>query len=425
MAERTQFYDQVRERMIRYAKINTQSQNGTGQIPSTACQYTLARELEKELREIGAQDVWLDEAHCVLYAFLPSRLPEGKGEDVGFIAHMDTAPDVSGENVRPWVLENYQGGDIVLNKEQQIIMKAADFRSLESYIGQDLILTDGTTLLGGDDKASIAAIMTMAEHLLKHPEIPHGRICLAFTPDEEVGGLARDLDLERFGAKHAYTLDGEHLGWYEDETFNASSAEIEIKGVSVHPGMAKGIMINSVDIGAELIEMLPAEERPQTTEGRQGFYHVVYIKGTCEHTRIRLIIRDHDAQKHAAREEFVRSCVERLQEKYGTNRLSLKIEETYRNMKEVIEKVPFMVEDLVRAIRESGIEPRSEAFRGGTDGAALSFRGLPCPNLSAGYENAHGRFEYVPLRSMEKNVEILLKLCSIYAEKGSDRQQES
>ena len=417
MVERTQFYDAVRERLIRYAKINTQSQNGTGKTPSTDCQFALARELEKELTEIGAQGIWLDEEHCVLYAFLPSSLPEGKGVDVGFVAHMDTSPDAPGENVRPWVLENYQGGDIVLNEEKQIIMRAADFKSLESYIGQDLILTDGTTLLGGDDKASIASIMTMAEHFLNHPEIHHGRICLAFTPDEEVGGLAGNLDLERFGAKFAYTLDGEHLGWYEDETFNASSAEIGITGRSVHPGIAKGIMVNSVDIGAEFLSMLPQDERPQTTEGRQGFYHMVSIDGTCEYTRIRMIIRDHDERKFAAREEYVRSCIAQLQEKHPAARMTVKIEETYRNMKEVLRQFPFMTDDLVRAIRECGIEPRSEAFRGGTDGAALSFRGLPCPNLSAGYENAHGRFEYVPIRSMEKNVEILLRLCGIYAEK--------
>ena len=417
MAERSEFYESVKERMIRYAKINTQSLNGTGKTPSTECQYILAEELEKELRKIGAAGVELDRAHCIVYAEIPSNLPEGQGMEIGFIAHMDTAPDASGENVKPWVLENYPGGDILLNSEKGIVMKASEFENLNAYIGQDLILTDGTTLLGGDDKASIAAIMTMAEYFLHHPDALHGRICLAFTPDEEVGGLAKDLDLKRFGSKLAYTLDGDHLGWYEDETFNASSAEIEITGRSVHTGTAKGIMINAVDAGAEFISMLPAEERPQTTEGRQGFYHVSSFAGSCEHAQIRMIIRDHDASKFEERKEFVRSCAARLQEKYGHERISLNIQETYRNMKEVIDTVPFMITDLVRAIRECGAAPKSEAFRGGTDGAALSFRGLPCPNLSAGYENAHGRFEYVPIQSMEKNVEILIRLCGIYAEK--------
>ena len=416
--KRSEFYDQVRERMIRYAKVDTQSRNGTDLVPTTAKQFDLARMLEKELREIGAEEVFLDERACVVYGKIPSNVPEGKGMPVGLVAHMDTAPDASGTGVKPWVLENYPGGDIVLNREKGIVMREADFPNLRQYVGQDLILTDGTTLLGGDDKASIATIMTMAQHFLTHPELPHGLISLAFTPDEEVGGLARDLDLARFEAKVAYTLDGDYLGYYEEETFNASSAELSVKGVSVHTGTAKGIMVNAVDIAAEFMGMLPEKERPQYTEGREGFYHVVSACATCEEAKVSLIIRDHDRELFAKREDFVRACAKKLQEKYSEEAVSLVITETYRNMKEIIDQVPFLTKRLCRAIRESGIEPKKIAFRGGTDGSALSWRGLPCPNLSAGYENAHGRFEYVPIPSMEKNVEILIRLCGLFAEDG-------
>lgn len=410
------FYDSVKERLIRYAMVDTQSVSGTANVPTTAKQFDLARMLQKELEKIGVTDVFLDEKCCVVYGKIPSNLPDDSGRSVGFIAHMDTAPDASGTNVRPWVLENYQGQDILLNREQQIIMSPAEFPNLLRYLGQDLILTDGTTLLGGDDKASIASIMTMAEYLCSHPEIPHAQISLAFTPDEEVGGLAKDLDLKRFGAPVAYTLDGDHLGYYEDETFNASSAELKIRGQSVHTGTAKGIMINAADIAASFINMLPAAERPQTTEGREGFYHVVSCVSDCENAVVRLIIRDHDAGKFSQREDFIRSCADRLAAEFGADRILLTITPTYRNMKEVIDQVPYMIDLLKKAITACGIEPKCEPFRGGTDGAALSFRGLPCPNLSAGYENAHGRYEYVPIQSMVKNTEILLELCRLFSE---------
>ena len=412
----TEWYEKVRERMIRYAKVDTQSINGTAEVPTTKKQFDLARMLEDELRKIGASEVFLDEKACVVYGKLPSNLPEGKGEAVGLIAHMDTSPDASGTDVKPWVLENYPGGDIVLNREKGIVMREADYPNLRNYVGWDLILTDGTTLLGGDDKASISAIMTMAEHLLSHPEIPHGLISLAFTPDEEVGGLAKDLDLARFEAKVAYTLDGDYLGYYEDETFNASSAELTVRGLSVHTGTAKGIMVNAVDIAAEFMNMLPAMEKPQYTEGREGFYHVLSCTGSCEEAKVSLLIRDHDRAKFEEREAFVRQCAEKLREKYGVDAVNLTITETYRNMKEIIDTVPYLTEYLRDAIAESGVTPRCTPFRGGTDGSALSWRGLPCPNLSAGYENAHGRFEYVPVQAMEKNVEILLRLCRRFAE---------
>ncbi len=408
----TQFYDAVTERLIRYAKVDTQSQNGTDQVPTTMKQFDLARMLKDELVKIGVAEVWLDEEKCVVYGKIPANQAEGK--PYGLVAHMDTAPDAPG-GAKPWLLKNYDGGDIVLNQEKNIVMRPEDFKNLKMYVGQDLVLTDGTTLLGGDDKASIASIMTMAEYLCAHPEVKHGLVSLAFTPDEEVGGLARDLDLNRFEAPVAYTLDGDHLGYYIDETFNASAAHIRIHGISVHTGTAKGIMKNAVDIGNEFVSALPANEKPQYTEGREGFFHVISFNGTCEDTRIEMIVRDHDTEVFANREQLLKDIAKKINEKYGEGTLELSITEQYRSMKEVIDTVPYMMDYLIEAIKACGITPQSEPFRGGTDGSALSHRGLPAPNLSAGYENAHGRFEYVPVQSMEKNVEILLKLTEIFA----------
>ena len=414
--EHTQFYDQVKERLIRYAKVDTQSDRTSTTVPTTMKQFDLARLLRDELNGLGAEGVWLDEEKCVVYARLPSTLPDGGGKAVGFVTHMDTAPDAPGSGVKPWVLEDYDGGEICLNPEQGIFMRPEEFPNLKNYVGEDLVLTDGTTLLGGDDKAAIAAVMTLAEHYLKHPELPHGPISLAFTPDEEVGGLARDLDLERFGAPVAYTLDGDYLGYYEDETFNASQATLTVRGRSVHTGTAKGIMLNAADVAGEFMAMLPRWEKPQYTEGREGFFHVVSVQGACERAEVVLIVRDHDSIQFAQRENYLHTCAEMLRRTYDPDAVQLRIEPTYRSMKEVIDRHPYLIENLTQAIRESGLEPRSIAFRGGTDGSALSHRGLPCPNLSAGYENAHGRFEYVPIRSMEKNVEILLHLCARFAE---------
>ena len=404
---------------MRYARVDTQSLPFRGSWPTTEKQADLARMLKEELIAVGVPDVFLDEKACVVYGRIPSNLPDGKGSAVGFIAHMDTAPDASGTDVKPWLLAQYGGGDIVLNEERNIVMRASEYLNLKRYIGQDLILTDGTTLLGGDDKAAIAAVMTMAEHLCAHPGIPHADICIAFTPDEEVGGLARDLDLVRFGAEAAFTIDGDHLGWYEDETFYASQAVFEFTGRSVHTGTAKGIMINAADLAAELMARLPAHEMPQYTEGTEGFFHVVSCNADCEHARVTMIIRDFDRQRFLQREAFLRNCAEELQNAYGRDRTQLRIEHQYSNMKEILQTVPWLTEMLKNAIRESGIEPVCEPFRGGTDGAALSFRGLPCPNLSAGYENAHGRFEYVPVQSMEKNVEILLRIVAAFAEQSA------
>ena len=408
----SEFYEKVKERMIRYAKVDTQSSNHSDTVPTTMKQFDLAWMLKKELEEIGCTSVYLDEEKCVVYGKIEAN---ASGRPLGLIAHMDTAPDASGTDVRPWVLENYDGSDIILNSEKNIVMRTEEFENLKMYIGQDLILTDGTTLLGGDDKASISAIMTMAEYVISHPEMKHSLISIAFTPDEEVGGLARDLDLARFGCPVAYTLDGDHLGYYEDETFNASQARILLKGISVHTGTAKGIMKNAVDIGTEFLSMLPKYEKPQYTDGREGFYHAVSFSATCETGEIVMIIRDHDAIHFAQREDYLRKVAESLRKEYGEECVTLQITPTYRSMKEVIDRVPWMMDNLIEAIEACGVEAKSLAFRGGTDGSALSHRGLPCPNLSAGYENAHGRFEYVPIQSMEKNVEILLKLAEICA----------
>ena len=412
--ERTIFYEQVRDRLIRYARVDTQSARVSDTVPTTKKQFDLAYMLRDELVGIGAADVWLDEEKCVVYGRVPATVEGGKA--FGLVTHMDTAPDAPGAGCKPWVLEEYDGGDILLNEEKGIVMSPREFPNLKNYVGQDLILTDGTTLLGGDDKAAIAVVMTMAEHLLRHPELPHGPIALAFTPDEEVGGLAKDLDLARFGAQVAYTLDGDYLGYYEDETFNASHATVVFTGRSVHTGTAKGIMINAADLAAEFVAQLPPREKPQFTEGREGFFHLVSIQANVELAQVDLIVRDHDAGVFARREQLLRDLAAQMARKYGPERVSLTIAPTYRNMKEVIDQYPFLIDNLTTAISLAGLTPRSLPFRGGTDGSALSHRGLPCPNLSAGYENAHGRFEYVPIPSMEKNVEILLHLAKLFGE---------
>ena len=412
--ERTIFYEQVRDRLIRYARVDTQSARVSDTVPTTKKQFDLAYMLRDELVGIGAADVWLDEEKCVVYGRVPATVEGGKA--FGLVTHMDTAPDAPGAGCKPWVLEEYDGGDILLNEEKGIVMSPREFPNLKNYVGQDLILTDGTTLLGGDDKAAIAVVMTMAEHLLRHPELPHGPIALAFTPDEEVGGLAKDLDLARFGAQVAYTLDGDYLGYYEDETFNASHATALFRGRSVHTGTAKGIMVNAGDLAAEFVSLLPPGEKPQFTEGREGFFHLVSIRANVELAQVDLIVRDHDAGVFARREQLLRDLAAQMALKYGPERVSLTIAPTYRNMKEVIDRYPFLIDNLTKAISLAGLTPRSLPFRGGTDGSALSHRGLPCPNLSAGYENAHGRFEYVPIPSMEKNVEILLHLAKLFGE---------
>ncbi len=410
------FEEKVAERLIRYAKIDTGSLPNVADVPSTQKQFDLARVLYNELKEIGAENVWLDEKYCVVYGDIPSNLKGKEGISVGLITHMDTSPDAPSENIKPWLLKNYDGSDIVLNKEKDIVLKVSDYPFVTGYKGQDLILTDGTTLLGGDDKAAIASVMTFAEYLLLHKEIEHGPIKLAFTPDEEVGGLSCNLDLERFGADVAYTLDGDHAGYYSYETFNATEAQLFITGLNVHPGTAKGIMVNAIEIGTEFINMLPQLERPRYTEGREGYFHPHHIKGNVEHAEVFCLIRDHDEARFEERKQYIRKCVEELNEEYGEDRVKLVFANGYYSMKKVVDKVPFMIDYLKQAISDCGLTPTELAFRGGTDGSAISQRGLPCPNLSAGYENGHSRFEFVSVQTMSKNVEILLRLSDIYKE---------
>ena len=406
--EHPEFHRQTEERLLRYAAVTTQSRHGDGNWPTTDCQRDLAKLLYDELHALGLRAKY-DEERCVVYGWLPAvHLKEDR--PIALIAHLDTAPDVKGSEVKPWVLRKYPGGDIVLNEAEGIVMAAADYPNLEQYIGQDLVLTDGTTLLGGDDKAGIAALMTLAEYYMDHPKQPHRSICLAFTPDEEVGGLARDLDLGLLGAGVGYTIDGDHLGWYQDQTFNAAEAFVSITGRSVHPATAKGIMINAADLAGEFLAMLPKREKPQYTSGTEGFYYVTSVQADCEHAEIRLIVRDFDKMRFEIRQDMLRVYARMLNERLGEERVQVELRQQYRNMGEVLSQYPFLVSDLEAAIRAAGLEPRSEPFRGGTDGSSLSFRGLPCPNLSAGYENAHGRFEFVPVASMAKNVEILLHL---------------
>lgn len=404
----SEFYRQTEERLLRYAAVTTQSKHYDGAWPTTACQRDLARLLFDELRTLGVRAEY-DEAHCVVYGWLPAAHVD-EDRPIALIAHLDTAPDVKGWDVKPWVLRAYPGGDIVLNEAEGIVMHAADYPNLAQYVGQDLVLTDGTTLLGGDDKAAIAALMTLAEHYARHPELPHRSVCIAFTPDEEVGGLAQDLDLEKLGAKFAYTIDGDHLGWYQDQTFNAAEAAVTITGRSVHPATAKGIMVNASDLAAEYLNALPPLEKPQFTDGVDGFYYVTSVQSDCEHAEIRLIVRDFDRENFRLRQEKLLEIARAINERCGQDRVAVALNQQYRNMGDVLEQYPFLVADLEAAIRAAGLEPKSEPFRGGTDGSALSFRGLPSPNLSAGYENAHGRFEFVPVPSMAKNVEILIRL---------------
>lgn len=409
------FYEQVKGRFIRYVKIDTQSQAGSADSPSTMKQKNLGKMLRDELIEMGAADAELTE-HGLVYASIPSTMPDGKGISIGFVAHMDTTPDADGTDVKPWVFEKYPGGDILLNQEQGIWMKEEEYPVLKKYKGEDIIFTDGTTLLGGDDKAAVAALMTMAEFFCLHPEIPHGPIKLCFTPDEEVGRSTEHFSVDRFGADLAYTMDGDALGGMVYETFNGVEAQLTIHGLSVHPGTAKGIMKNAVEIGGEFMNMLPALERPQFTEGREGYFHPFVFEGTVEKTYIRCLIRDHELDRYEERKAYVTACVEELNRRYGEGTVEMKWDNVYYSMREVIKKVPFMIDYCRQAMKDCGVEPFEIAMRGGTDGSWISQLGLPCPNITAGYENAHGRFEFVSIQAMAKNVEILIRLLEIYAD---------
>ena len=401
------------DRFLRYVSFDTQSQSECESIPSTEKQFTLARELKSELEELGASDVRLSE-HCYVYAKIPANTDK-KVPAIGFIAHMDTSPDMSGTNVKPRIIENYDGGRIILNESLGISMGPEEFSSLASMRGKDLIVTDGTTLLGADDKAGVAEIMTMAEYFLTHPEEKHGDILIGFTPDEEVGNGVEKFDIEKFGAEFAYTVDGGTLGEIEYENFNAANFRLEVQGFGIHPGSAKGKMKNAIRIAMEFESMLPAFEHPEYTEGYEGFHHMVGINGNVDHTSVAYIVRDHDREKLERKVLEMEKAAEFLNLKYGEGTVTLKMTNSYQNMKEMILPHMHLIDNASKAMEDLGITPVCVPIRGGTDGARLSYMGLPCPNLCTGGENYHGRYEYACIQSMETCTEILKGIVKIYA----------
>lgn len=405
----------VVDRFIKYAKIDTQSDENSDQTPSTLKQFNLAKEIERELIEMGMTDVSLDN-NCYLMATLPAN-SDTNIPTIGFIAHLDTSPDMSGENVRPRIVEQYDGEDILLNEELNIVLSPNDFPELLDYVGEDLIVSDGTTLLGADDKAGIAEIITAMQYFLDHPEIKHGKVRIAFTPDEEIGRGADKFDVQKFDADWGYTVDGGEVGEFEYENFNAASAKVVIRGRNVHPGYAKNKMINALCVANELINMLPANERPEFTEGYEGFFHITSLNGTVEEAELSLIIRDHDRQMFERRKKILQEAVNFMNERYP-NRLQLELRDQYYNMREKIEPVNHVIDYALRAMREVGVTPKVKPIRGGTDGARLSFMGLPCPNIFTGGLNFHSRYEFIPVRSMEKATQVIGKIVEIVAKEG-------
>lgn len=399
-------------RFLGYVKIDTQSDPESQSVPSTEKQWNLARKLAEELQLIGMSEVQIDEKSYVT-ATLPANT-EKETPVIGFIAHFDTSPDFTAENVHPQIIENYNGEDIVLNKAADIILSADYFPEIRKYKGQTLITTDGTTLLGADDKAGLAEIITAMEHLINHPEIKHGKIRICFTPDEEIGRGAHHFDVEKFGADFTYTLDGSELGELEYENFNAASASVSITGKSVHPGYAKDKMVNSMLLAQNFLNALPPDEVPEKTEGRQGFYHLTSMTGKIEETRLEFIIRDHDGKKFADRKLFLEKLTADCNKKFGPY-FSIEIKDQYFNMREKIEPVMHIVEIAEQAMKDCGITPIIKPIRGGTDGAQLSYKGLPCPNIFAGGHNFHGKYEYVPLQSMQKAVEVIVRIAALTA----------
>jgi tripeptide aminopeptidase len=402
----------VVEKFLKYVSFDTRSEEDSATVPSTSGQLVFAKELVEEMKSIGLKDAAMDEKGYIM-ATLPSNI-EKEIPTIGFIAHMDTSMEMSGANVKPKFVENYDGGDILLNKEHNVVLSPNDFPELKNYIGQTLITTDGTTLLGADDKAGVAEIMAAMEYIINNPEIKHGTIRIGFTPDEEVGRGADHFDVEKFGADLAYTIDGGEIGELECENFNAASAKVTVRGRSVHPGYAKGKMINSTLIAGELISMFPKDETPENTEGYEGFYHLVSMSGGVEETKLSYIIRDFDEKGFERRKKIVTGYADTLKKKYGDNTVALEIKEQYRNMKEKIEPVKHVVDIAFQAMKESNIVPKVQPIRGGTDGARLSFMGLPTPNIFTGGHNFHGKYEYVPVYSMEKAVEVIIKIIELY-----------
>ena len=401
------------ERFLSYVKIDTQSDANSDTTPSTEKQWDLANKLVEDLKDIGLSDISIDENGYIM-ATLPSNINSNNIPVIGFISHYDTSPDFSGTNVNPQIIESYDGKDIILNKEKNIVLSPDYFNDLLQYKGQTLITTDGTTLLGADDKAGLTEIITAMEYLINHPEIKHGTIKIGFTPDEEIGRGAHKFDVEKFGADWAYTMDGSQIGELEYENFNAASASIHISGKSVHPGYAKGKMVNAVTIANEFISLLPENEVPQKTTGREGFFHVHHFSGEIEKAQIDLIIRDHDKIKFEARKTQILQIIQALCAKHG-DYIDVAINDQYYNMKEKIEPVMHIVDIAKNAMEALGIEPIIKPIRGGTDGSQLSYMGLPCPNIFAGGHNFHGKYEYVPVESMQSAVMVIVKICELTA----------
>jgi len=408
--------DELIKRFTTYVKIDTQSNEDSQTCPSTPGQWDLLNLLVDELKEIGMEEVTIDENGYV-FATLPANTNK-QVPTIGFLAHVDTATDFTGKNVKPQIVENYDGGDVILNKELGIVLSPEAFPSLKNYKGQTLITTDGTTLLGADDKAGVAEIMTAMNYLIQHPEIKHGKIRVAFTPDEEIGRGPHKFDVNRFGAKYAYTMDGGPLGELQYESFNAAAAKITIKGNNIHPGSAKGKMVNSIKIGMELNQQLPVREAPEYTEGYEGFYHLLSFHGDVEKTELYYIIRDHDRQKFETKKENLVKIVDQLRQKYGEDTIDLKLEDQYYNMREKIEPVKEVFENAKEAMERLDITPVIEPIRGGTDGSQLSYMGLPTPNIFAGGENMHGKYEFVSVETMMKATEVIVEIAKIFEEKA-------
>ena len=400
----------ITERFLKYVSFCTTSDDETNMTPSTPGQMEFAKYLAAELQEIGMQEVTLDENGYVM-ATLPANV-EGK-PTIGFIAHMDTAPDASGKNVKAHIVKNYDGHDIVLNAEKNIVFEVAKYPEILDYKGQDIIMTDGTTLLGADDKAGLAEIVTACEYLIQHPEIKHGKIRVGFTPDEEIGQGADHFDVEKFGCDFAYTMDGGAIGELEYENFNAAGCKIKVHGVNVHPGYGYHKMINSMRIANHLAMMLPRWETPEHTQGYEGFYHLIAMNGSVEETTLQYIIRDHDRARFEGRKREMEHLVRKVNQEYGEGTVEIEIRDQYYNMREKVEPVMHIVTLVEEAMKELGITPKVQPIRGGTDGARLSFEGLPCPNIFAGGVNFHSRYEYLPIPSMEKAMEVILKIVTL------------
>ncbi len=402
--------EKVIELFLEYVQIDTESAEESTTMPSTMKQHDLAALLEKQLQEMGAEEIVYDKEHCYVYASIPATAGCEDAPVIGFIAHMDTSPAVTGAGVKPRIIVNYDGRDIVLNEEKQVVMRVADFPDLASCQGKRLIVTDGTTLLGADDKAGVAEIMAMASWLLQHPEIAHGKVRIGFTPDEEVGAGADHFNVELFGADYAYTVDGGPLGEMEFENFNAAGAKVSVHGRSVHPGSAKDKMRNAILMAQEFQSMLPVAENPMYTCGYEGFYHLDTLHGNVEEAVAEYIIRDHDRVKFEKKKEHFLRIAGYLNEKYGAGTFEIDMKDSYYNMREVIEKNMFIIEQAKEAMAQLDVEPIVSPIRGGTDGARLSFMGLPCPNLCTGGRNAHGKYEYACIDDMETIVKLLVRI---------------